>query len=488
MLSSIFNIFRIVVILISSGTIWSALKVSYSNEVSNNYKQNKQGLAINLTKALQQMGPSFIKLGQFLSTRPDLLGEEMAESLTMLQDKLPPFPAKQVLRILEEELGRPISHLYKEVNMTPVAAASIAQVHRAVTLEGEEVAVKVLRPNIDKLLHRDLNLLSSLARVFSFIYPSLLRLQLDQAVETLSKSIQIELDLRLEAAAADQLRANLADDHSIYIPSVHWSLTSQKVFTMEWIEGVPISNKERLLQTGINLKELAHNLALSFFNQALRDGFFHADMHPGNILVMKDGRVALVDFGIMGHLDRKSKIFIAQMLHSFIKRDYKKVADLHFTIGYIPADQSLEQFALACRSIGEPIIGLKTNQISIGLLMKQLFSISHNFQMVMQPQLILLQKTMVTIEGLGVSLYPEVNMWELVEPWISKWAEKNFSIRAKAVYSYHNSLDAFKQINELVRTVVSTNKPVDNLKTSNSYSYLYFAAGVIFATVLYNWS
>jgi len=476
MLSIIVNIFRIAFIIISSGALWSGLRLMWSSRLSSDCRNHKINFACDLTKSLQRMGPSFVKLGQFLSTRPDLVGEDVADALSLLHNKLPAFSKKQFLNIIEREFGKPANQLYKEINDVPVAA-SIAQVHQAVTWEGEVVAVKVLRPNIEELFHRDLQLCSWIAKIISFVSPSSQRLQLDKVVETLTAGVKIELDLRMEAAAADQMASNLADDITVHIPRVYWNLTSQRVLTIEWIDGVPIRNKQKLVEAGISLQNVTHNLALSFFNQAFRDGFFHADMHPGNLLIMADGRIALVDFGIMGCLDRKNKIFVAQMLHSFIKRDYKKVADLHFAIGYIPASQSREQFTLACRSIGEPIIGLRTNQISMGLLMKQLFAISKNFQMELQPELILLQKTMVTIEGLGASLYPEVNMWQMAEPWVTQWAKENFGVRARLHNSYHNSIQLVGQVNDLLNSIIQAKQPVSSVDNAAWSKYLYIILG-----------
>lgn len=394
-------------------------------------EKTKMKLGHILGKTCQNLGPSFIKLGQVLSTRPDLLGETIAQELTDLQDKLPPFAFDEVQKTLEREFVKSVDKLYSHIDPVPVAAASIAQVHKAKTIDGHKVAIKILRPNIEKKFARDLELFAMIANALNSVFPTTRRYRLVEIVNTLKEIVKFELDLRFEAASADQIRENTKGDDGIYIPKVFWAHTAKRVITLEWIEGIPIDEAQKLESNGHDLHELAKKLAVSFFNQAYRDGFFHADLHPGNILVDKKGNIALVDFGIIGILKPQDRIFIAQMLYSFINRDYRRVAELHFEAGYVPNHKDVELFTLACRSIGEPIVGLPVNQISIGRLLKQLFDISKSFNMVPQVQLLLLQKTMVTIEGVGYSIYPEVNMWSLAEPWIRKWAEQNFSLKGK---------------------------------------------------------
>lgn len=480
MISIILNLFRLGFVIIFHGTFFSYISMLVSTD--ENMQKRRAAFAKNLTKALQIMGPSFIKFGQFLSTRPDLIGNDISDALCLLQDKLPPFSKKELLKTLKKELGKNPDEIYKTIDYTPIAAASIAQVHRAFTYEGEEVAVKVLRPNIEALFERDIKLFTFIAKLIMIFAPSLRRLRLTDAVDTMSKSMNMELDLRIEAASADQLLANTIEDKNVYVPKIYWQLTTKRVLTVEWITGIPISNKDELIKAGINIDMVIKNLSISFFNQAFKTGFFHADLHPGNILVMENGNIAFVDFGIMGHLDKRNKLFIAHMLYSFINRDYIKVSDLHFEIGYIPETESREHFALACRSIGEPIIGVDSDKISIGLLMKQLFSVSHNFNMPMQPQLILLQKTIVTVEGICASLDNTVNIWKVIEPWIKEWGKSNFAIHKKIYNSYEKSADLVHQVNSIVRKAIDSRITP---KPDYSYSkYIYIAVIAFIAGVL----
>jgi ubiquinone biosynthesis protein len=377
------------------------------------------------------MGPSFIKLGQTLSTRPDMIGDTLSDALSELQDKVPPFSFKHVKKTIEKEFSQSINKLFNDISKEPVAAASIAQVHKALTISGKIVAVKILRPNIERKFARDIKLFYFISSFLLFFLPSLKRYKLNQVVETLEHTINIETDLRLEGASADQLRENCQDDDTVYIPQINWEFTSKRVLSQEWVEGIPISDKKKLIEKGYNLHEIAKNLAITFFNQAYRDGFFHADIHPGNILISPEEKIILVDFGIMGSLEYNDRIFVAKILHGFITRDYKTVSDIHFETGYVPETQSRELFTLACRSIGEPIVGMPVNKISIGKLLKQLFEISKKFDMNIQPKFLLLQKTLVTVEGTGFSLNPDVNMWQLAEPWIKEWANQNFGLKAK---------------------------------------------------------
>jgi len=378
-----------------------------------------------------EMGPSFIKLGQFLSTRPDLVGQKICDKLTMLQDNLPPFPFHDVEKIFLQEFGKPLQTIFAEMQQEPVAAASIAQVHKAKLINGAQVAVKILRPDIGHKVSKDIKFFMFFALMIEKLSSSSKRLRLPDVVHKLEQTLSTEMDLRLEAAAADELRKNCSADNHINIPKVFWAHSSEKVLTIEWINGVSINQRKQLQQANINRKNLVKKLAVSFFNQAFRDGFFHADLHPGNIMVDDIGGIHLVDFGIMGVLDEHYRIFIAEILYAFINRDYERVADIHFEIGLVPKHQSPHLFKLACRSIGEPIIGLPVEQISIGKLLKHLFAISHKFDMEIRPELLLLQKTMVTVEGIGYMLYPKVNMWQLAEPWIKQWARRNLGARAK---------------------------------------------------------
>jgi ubiquinone biosynthesis protein len=405
-------------------------------------------LGVRLRKTLQASGPTFIKLGQTLATRADLVGDIVALELTNLQDKLPFFKFSLVKSTIERELKGEISELFKSVDTTPKAAASLAQVHKGRLHNGDFVAIKVLRPNIERQINSDLNILYLLAAIFTKFSSVGKTLKPHDIVDSLQKTTLRELDLRFEAAGSEQIRENIRNDKGVYIPKIYWQLTAKRVMVAQWIDGIPANDVQALLNAGHDRHEIAKKLSATFFNQAYRDGFFHADLHPGNILIMKDGTLALIDFGIIGILDDKDRIFIAQMLYGFLQRDYNLVADLHFDIGYVPANQSRALFALACRSIGEPIIGLPVNQLSIGKLLKQLFGIAKNFDMEARPQLILLQKTMLTLEGVGYSLYPEVNMWKLVEPLIKDWAADQFGYRKKIKDLKSSTIKLFKGLPE----------------------------------------
>ena len=391
----------------------------------------KNSFGKRLSEFFCELGPIYIKFGQTLSARPDLIGEEVAESLKYLQDKLPPFDTKVVYKKFEKKFGKKISDIFLQFEEKPVAAASIAQVHKAQLKNGETVAVKILRPDIAKKYEKDMRFLEFAAKLISVLIKKAKRLKPMEVIAVFRKSMKFELNLRSEAAAASKLYDNFIGDNSLLIPKVYWNLTSSDIITLEWVHGVSIYDKNKIGKLGLDLKEIAEKIAIIFFNQAYRDGFFHADLHPGNILVCEDGRVALVDFGIVGFLPESDRLAIAEILYAFLKRDYQQVAKIHKRIGYIPQDTDLYQFAMSCRAIAEPIIGLAIKDISIGNLLAQLFKVTEEYGMETQPQLLLLQKTMVVVEGIGQSLNKDINMWQLAEPWIKKWAAKNLSPEAK---------------------------------------------------------
>jgi len=386
-----------------------------------------------LALALQAMGPSFIKLGQALSTRADFISEQVASDLTQLQDRLPPFPSAQARAAIEADLGQPIAALFSSFEDVPVAAASIAQVHFACTTDRAEVAVKVLRPGVEAAMARDLDLFYWLARLTERWQPNLRRLKPVAVVDTLAATVRMEMDLRMEAAAAAELRENFADDDSFRVPLVDWGRTSRRVLTLERVGGIRVDDRPALLEAGFDLRELLARAATSFFYQVFRDGFFHADMHPGNLFIDPDGAIVAVDFGIMGRLDRKTRFYLADMLVAFLRADYRRVAEVHFEAGYVPRDQSIDAFAQAARAIGEPIFGRPLAQISLGRLLAQLFHVTQQFEMETQPQLLLLQKTMVLAEGLGRLLDPTVNMWLLARPLIEDWMRENRGPEARLI-------------------------------------------------------
>jgi ubiquinone biosynthesis protein len=384
-----------------------------------------------LAAAMIDLGPSFIKFGQSLAVRSDLVGEEVAADLSALHARMPPFPSDQAVATIERALEAPLATLYSDFEMTPVAAASIAQVHFAVTADGEEVAVKVLRPGIEAQFARDIDLFRWLAGLAEWLFPKLRRLRSVDAVEAFADWVADELDLRMEAAAASELADNMAGDPFFRVPRVDWRRTSRRVLTLERVDGIPINEVERLAAAGVDAREVLARSARAFFRQVFEHGFFHADMHPGNMFVGADGTLLPVDFGIMGRLDRKTRHYLADMLFGFLNGDYAQVADVHFAAGYVPRDQSREAFMQACRAIGEPIKDLPLHEISVARLLAQLFEVTERFAMETQPQLLLLQKTMLVAEGVGRQLDSDTNMWVVAQPLIEAWMVENRGPQAR---------------------------------------------------------
>ena len=383
-----------------------------------------------LAAALQDMGPSFIKLGQALSTRADLLSEEVAADLARLQDHIPAFPGAEARRIVESELGQPLGNIFSQFDDVPVAAASIAQVHFAVTADGRDVAVKVLRPGIAKAFEQDLDLFYWVAELVERTQPRFRRLKPVESVRAFADVVRVEMDLRMEAAAAEELGENFADDPNYRAPKIDWDRTAERVMTQERVDGIPIGDRDAIIAAGHDPHEIMRKCAEAFFYQVFRDGFFHADMHGGNAFVDRQGTIVPVDFGIMGRVDPDTRGYLAELLVAFLRRDYHAVAEVQFRAGYVPPDQSLETFAQACRSIGEPIFGKPSHQISIARLLAQMLRVTEQFEMSAQPQLLLLQKTMLMAEGMGTKLNPEVNIWELARPLIEDWMVTHFGPRA----------------------------------------------------------
>ena len=371
--------------------------------------------------ALQELGPSFVKFGQALSTRPDLVGEELAGDLGTLRDRMAPFSAAEARATVARALDQPLDELFSTFEDQPVAAASIAQVHHAVTSDGQPVAVKVLRPGIETAFRRDVELFHWLAELIESTRPALRRLRPIAVVDTFAETVAIEMDLRLEAAAASELAENFADDETFRVPTVDWQRTGRRVLTLERIEGIPVHDAAALNEAGRDPERVVENLFRAFLQQVFRDGFFHADLHPGNLFVGEDNEILAVDFGIMGRLDKATRRFVAELLLAFLTGDYRRAAEVHFEAGYIPAAQSVDTFAQACRSIGEPIFGRAATEISIGRLLAQLFQITETFAMPTQPQLLLLQKTLVVIEGVTRTIQPGVNLWAIAEPVLADW-------------------------------------------------------------------
>lgn len=387
-----------------------------------------RGGAERLTHAVNRLGPSYVKLGQFLATRPDVVGRRMAADLSALQDNVPPFGDLGARTEILAVFGRPADEVYDEFG-PPIAAASIAQVHRAaivdrLTGERRDVAVKILRPGVARRFARDLRAFYIVARTIERFHPPSRRLKPVAVVDTLARSVALEMDFRLEAAALSEMAENVRADEGFRVPSVDWERSAKSVLTMEWIDGRKLSDIKGIASEGHDLVALSARLIQSFLRHAMRDGFFHADMHQGNIFVDPAGTIVAVDFGIMGRLGVKERRFLAEILYGFIRRDYRRVAEVHFEAGYVPAHHDVDTFAQALRAIGEPLQGHKASEISMARLLTQLFEVTELFDMQTRPELIMLQKTMVVVEGVARTLDPELDMWRTAEPVVSEWVAR----------------------------------------------------------------
>lgn len=374
-----------------------------------------------LKRALTELGPVFIKFGQMLSTRPDLIPKDISTQLSELQDRIEPFPAEQAVAIIETAFGAPIDTYFKYFEKESAAAASVAQIHFAMLHDDTEVVVKLVRPGIEKVIERDLALMKIVAKLAHRYWAGAKRFRPMEVVSDYERTINDELDLMREAASTSQFAVNFKDSTELYVPKVFWEMTSHKVMVMERIYGIPIRDMDRLEKAGIDLQALAERGVEIFFTQALSHGFFHADMHPGNIFVLDDGRYCAVDFGIMGTLSTSDKRYLAENLLAFFNRDYRRVAEAHVTAGWVPPYTNIEQFESAIRTVCEPIFAKPIREISFGAFFLDLLRIARRFDMPLQPQLILLQKTIFNIEGLGRQLYPELNLWTTAKPFLEKW-------------------------------------------------------------------
>ncbi|HTQ14762.1 MAG TPA: 2-polyprenylphenol 6-hydroxylase [Rhizomicrobium sp.] len=385
-----------------------------------------------LALALESLGPAYVKLGQVLATRPDLVGADVANALEALQDRLPPFAMDEAWHSVEAGLGKPLEESFAHFGGA-VAAASIAQVHKAATADvpPRDVAVKVLRPGIEAQFARDLSAFALAARLAERASAEARRLRFMAVVDTLAASVALELDLRMEAAAASELAENTASDRDFRVPAIDWTRTAARVLTTEWVDGTPIRDAAALERAGHDPKKIAVAVVQSFLRQALRDGFFHADMHQGNLFVDAEGRLVAVDFGIMGRLDPAMRRFLAETLGGFLARDYMRVAQVHYDAGFVPAVHPIETFAQALRAIGEPIFGRTARDVSMARLLQQLFDTTYRFDMPLQPQLVLLQKTMVVVEGVARSLDPDFDIWEAARPVIEHWMVEHMGPEAR---------------------------------------------------------
>ena len=460
MLKRVFKLFQIARKLSTSGAIDTVNQIhqiplsinlffsliSIGSKSSHLINEKKTGEK--LCDALQGMGTTFIKLGQFLATRPDIIGEDMARDLEKLQDKVPAFELYEAKKIIKKEIGEKQYQNIIEIG-EPIAAASIAQVHFAkIKNENHEkqVAIKILRPDIEKLFNEELDALMLFAYIVENTITKAKRLKLIEVVHLLREITNIEMDLRFEAAAANELYENTKLDKGFNVPKIYWNYTTKKILTLDKVNGISIREHELLKDQGVNLKHLAENLIQHFLKQAVRDGFFHGDMHQGNLFVDPEGNIVPVDFGIMGRLDKNNRKFLAEILYGFIKRDYVKVAEVHFQAGLVPQNASKDEFAQALRSVGEPIFGQSIKDISGGNLLAQLFEITEKFNMPTQPALLLLQKTMVVVEGVARKLYPETNIWEVSKPVLEGWLKNLKSPKSTIDTAINTSAEIIKRI------------------------------------------
>jgi ubiquinone biosynthesis protein len=383
-----------------------------------------------VTRALTALGPAYIKFGQILSTRPDVVGEEMAMQLQVLQDKLPPFPRDQAMAMVAEQLGQPVETLFSEFS-EPVAAASIAQVHKAVVSGTDEpVAVKVLRPGIERAFRKDIDAFYFAASVIELLSPAARRLHPTEVVAHFDGVVRGELDLRLESSAASEFAAKTEGDEGFQVPKVNWELSGRRVMTLGWAEGISASDLEAIDAAGHDRTLLGKRVLQMFLSHALRDGFFHADMHQGNLKIAANGDIIAMDFGIMGTLDAYTRRVYAEILFGFIQRDYQRVAEVHFEAGYVPPHKDVDEFARALRAVGEPIFGIDADKMSMARLLSYLFEVTERFGMETRTELILLQRTMVVVEGVARSFDPNLNIWDVAHPIVEDYIKQNIGPKA----------------------------------------------------------
>ncbi len=381
-----------------------------------------------LATAIENMGPVYIKIGQFFATRQDILPPDIAAELCKLQDKVPPFPTHIALDIIQQELGaRDIFIDFSD----SIAAASVAQVHFATLKNGNHVAVKILRPRIKQKFTRDIDTFRIATKILTFMVKRSRRLKLPSVINTLEQWVRDELDLRLEAAATSEFKEKLLPHKQIYIPEVYWDFTTTNILTLERIDGIPLTNHLRLVESQLDLSEIAKTIFTSFLYHATHDGFFHGDLHQGNIIIQQDGTPCLIDFGIIGRLDTQSRRYLAEILYGFVKRDYYKIAELHFQAGYVPKHHNIHRFALALRSVGEPIFGKSAHEISMARFLGNLFTITESFDMETRQELILLQKNLVTVEGTARTLDPYIDIWQLMSPILEDWVKSHLSFKVQ---------------------------------------------------------
>jgi len=457
--------------------IFKILSFSFSSKKQNEISTND---GEKLSKTLESMGTTFIKLGQFLATRPDIIGEELSKKLETLQDKLPPFSLLEAKEIIKNDLG---DDCYNSIiNLSdPVAAASIAQVHKAQINDNgtiKDVAIKILRPNIKKIFNEEIDAMMLFAFLIESFAKKTKRLKLVEVVFLLKEITNLEMDLRFEAAAANEYAENTKNDVGFRVPEIYWNFTSENVMTLDWVEGISIRETEELKTRNFNTEKIAEDIIQNFLRHAVRDGFFHADMHQGNIFIDNNGHIVPIDFGIMGRLDKMSKRFLAEILFGFIQRDYRKVAEVHLIAGLVPKEVPIDDLAQALRSIGEPIFGQAVKDISGGKLLKQLFDVTEKFNMQTQPQLLMLQKTMVVVEGVARKLNPNTNIWTTSKPVLENWLKETKDPMTTINETIKNTSEVIKRLPEFPEIMDKANQALTYLasgqipQNSNSYTAL----------------
>ena len=456
-------------------TLLKIFSFSFSQKTDSSNDKSEED---KLCESIQGMGTTFIKLGQFLATRPDIIGEEISKKLEKLQDRLPPFKMQEAKNILKESLG--VDNFNTILNLSePVAAASIAQVHKAQINENgtvKDVAIKILRPEIKKVFNEEIDALMLLAYIIQSTITKTKRLKLVEVVFLLKEITNHEMDLRFEAAAANEFSENTKNDSGFFVPKIYWNYTSEKVLTLDWVDGVSIRERDLINEKNIDVKNIASNIIQHFLRHAVRDGFFHADMHQGNLFINESGQIVPIDFGIMGRIDKLNRRYLAEILFGFIQRDYKKVAEVHLVAGLVPNNVNVDELAQALRSIGEPIFGQSVKDISGGKLLKQLFDITEKFNMQTQPQLLLLQKTMVVVEGVARKLNPETNIWETSRPVLEKWLRETKDPINNFTETLKDSAEVLRKLPELPQMMEKANQALTFLasgqipQNTNSYS------------------
>ncbi|TKD51041.1 2-polyprenylphenol 6-hydroxylase [Sphingomonas baiyangensis] len=404
--------------------------------------------------AFQAIGPAAIKLGQTLATRPDLVGEVAARDLLRLQDALPPVPYGDICAVMEASFGgKPLDSLFASIDPEPIGAASIAQVHRAVTTDGRQVAIKVIRPGVEAEFTRAIDTYEWAAAQAEQMGGEVARLRPRLVIDTFKRWTLRELDLRREAASASELAQSMRAEPDFVVPEIDWQRTTGRVLTLEWIDGIKLSNRAGLIAAGHDLPALSQKLVRAFLRQAIAEGFFHADMHQGNLFALADGRVAAIDFGIMGRIDRRARVWLAEILYGLITGNYARVAEIHFEAGYVPPHHSVAEFATALRAVGEPVRGVPVKDMSVGTMLDSLFNITRDFDMQTQPHLLLLQKTMVMVEGVATGLDPDVNLWEVGAPFIGEWIRTELGPEAAIADRLVNDLRTFARLPQLIRNI-----------------------------------